>query len=126
MTAKRIARFLVGALVYLALSVVWLYEIVDEGGFEGSDVRVFTILGLVLAVHVAFGWFIREWAALLLPIALVFIAIPAGYPESQFGEPGLVWMGQVFMVVLEIPAIAVGLGLRTLYDGRRRTPWPSG
>ena len=126
MTTKRVGRFVVGALVYLALSVVWLYEIVDEGGFEGSDVRVFTILGFVLAVHVAFGWFIREWAALLLPIALVFLAIPAGYPESQFGEPGLVWMGQVFMVVLEIPAIALGLGLRTFYDGWRRTPWPSG
>ena len=126
MTTKRVGRFVVGALVYLALSVVWLYEIVDEGGFEGSDTRVFTILGLVLAVHVAFGWFIREWEALLLPIALVFLAIPAGYPESQFGEPDLVWMGQVFMVVLEIPAIALGLGLRTFYDGWRRTPWPSG
>ena len=126
MTTKRVVRFVVGALVYLALSVVWLYEIVDEGGFEGGDMRVFMILGFVLAVHVAVGWFIREWAALLLPIALVFLAIPAGYPESQFGEPGLVWMGQVFMVVLEIPAIALGLGLRTFYGGWRRTPWPSG
>jgi len=122
--SKRLARFAAGALVYLALGMVWLYGIVDEGGFEGSDARVWTILGLVLAFHAAFGWLIREWAALLLPIALVFFAFPAGYPESQFGEPGLVWMGQVFLVVLEIPAIAVGLGLRALYDGWR-TPWPS-
>ena len=35
----------------------------------------------MLAVHVAFGWAIREWAALLLPFVLVFLAMPAGYPE---------------------------------------------
>jgi hypothetical protein len=124
MGRNRLARFAAGALVYLALGMFWLYWVVDEGGFEGSDLGAWTILGLVLAVHVAFGWVIREWAALLLPIALVFVAIPAGYPESQYGEPGLVWMGQIFLVVLEIPAIAAGLGLRTLYGGVRRTPWP--
>ena len=64
-------------------------------------------------------------AALLLPIAVVLLAIPAGFPESQFSEPLPVWLGQILYVVLEIPAIAVGIGLRALYDGVRRTPWPS-
>ena len=58
-------------------------------------------------------------------IALVFLAIPAGYPETQFSEPLPVWLSQIFYIVIEIPAIACGLALRTLYDGWRRTPWPS-
>jgi hypothetical protein len=37
-----------------------------------------------------------------------------------------VWIGQVFYMVVEIPAIAAGVALGTLYDGSRRTPWPSG
>jgi len=114
-----------GSLAYLTVGVLWLYGFVDQDRFEGSDWRDWSLVALVLAVHVAFGWAIREWAALLLPIALVFLAVPAGYPESQFSEPLPVWIGQVFFVVVEIPAIAVGLVLRALYDGWRRTPWPS-
>jgi hypothetical protein len=118
-------RFAVGTLIYLGLGMVWLYGMVDQGALEDGDVRAWAILGLLLAVHVAFGWLIREPVAMLLPIALVFLAVPAGYPESQFSEPGPVWMGQVFLVILEIPAIAAGLGLRAVYDRWRRTPWPS-
>jgi hypothetical protein len=123
---SRTRRFAIGALAYLGLSLAWIYGIADQGTFEGSnDWRNWSVVALVLAVHVAFGWAIREWAALLLPIALVFLAIPAGYPESQFSEPLPVWLGQIFYIVIEIPAIACGLALRTLYDGWRRTPWPS-
>jgi hypothetical protein len=121
----RLRRFTAGALVYLALSVIWLYGFVDRGWFEGDDWRAWSILGLGVAVHVAFGWAIREWAALVLPIVLVFLAVPAGYPESDFSEPLPVWISQIFYLVFEIPAIAVGLALRALYDGWRRTPWPS-
>jgi hypothetical protein len=125
MTRKRVARFLAGALVYLALSVVWLYGLVDRGLFEGDDWRAWSILGVGMAVHVAFGWAIREWAALLLPIVLVLLAVPAGYPETDFSEPLPVWISQIFYLVFEIPAIALGLGLRALYDGWRRAPSPS-
>lgn len=121
----RVRRFGAGALAYLGLSALWLYGVVDEGRLEGNDVRGWSAIGLVLALHVAFGFVIREWAALLLPILLVFLAIPAGYPESQFSEPGPVWFGQVFLVVVEIPAIAAGLGLRALYEGWRRAPSPN-
>ena len=125
MTRKRVARFAAGALVYSALSVVWLYGLVDRGWFEGDDWRAWSILGLGVAVHVAFGWAIREWAALLLPIVLVLLAVPAGYPESDFSEPLPVWISQIFYLVFEVPAIALGLGLRALYEGWRRTPLPN-
>jgi len=121
----RSRRFAIGALAYLAIGVLWLYGLVNQGRLEGSDWRDWSLVALLLAVHVAFGWAIREWAALLLPIALVFLAIPAGFPESQFSEPLPVWLGQIFFVVLEVPAIAVGIVLRVVYDGLRRRPSPS-
>ena len=121
----RLQRFAIGAFAYLAVGVLWVYGVVDQGRLEGSDWRDWSLVAVVLAVHVAFGWAIREWAALLLPIALVFLAIPAGFPESQFSEPLPVWLGQIFFVVLEVPAIAAGLGLRAAYDAWRETPSPS-
>jgi hypothetical protein len=121
----RARRFGVGALAYLGLGALWLYGVVDEGRLEGSDLRGWVLIGLFLGLHVAFGFVIREWPALLLPILLVFLAIPAGYPESQYSEPSPVWLGQILFVVVEIPAIASGLGLRALYDGWRRAPSPS-
>ena len=121
----RSRRFAIGALAYLGVGVLWVYGVVDQGRLEGSDWRDWSLVAVVLAVHVAFGWAIREWAALLLPIALVFLAIPAGFPESQFSEPLPVWLGQIFFVVLEVPAIAAGLGLRAAYDAWRETPSPS-
>jgi hypothetical protein len=121
----KVVRFAAGALVYLAVSLIWLYGFVDRGWFEGDDWRAWSILGLGVAVHVALGWAIREWAALLLPIVLVFLAVPAGYPESDFGEPLPVWVAQIFFLLFEIPAIALGLGLRALYAARRRVLRPS-
>ena len=44
---------------------------------------------------------------------------------TQFSEPLPVWLGQIFFVVLEVPAIAAGLGLRAAYDAWRETPSPS-
>ena len=121
----RLRRFAVGALAYLGLSLAWIYGIVDQGRFESSDDwRNWSGIALVLAAHVAFGWAIREWAALLLPFVLVFLAMPAGYPVTQFSEPLPIWIGQAFFAVLEIPAIAVGIVLRAVYDSLRR-PSPS-
>lgn len=122
----RLRRFGILASAYLGLGAVWIYAFVDQGRVEVSDARFWLLLAVVLVVHVAFGGVIREWPAVLLPIVLVPLAVPAGYPESQFGEPLPVWIGQIFYMVVEIPAIAAGVALRTFYDGSRRTPRPSG
>ena len=111
---NRVERFALGAVVYLGLSVLWIYTVLDRGSLEGSDSRAWAALGVVAVAHVAFGFSIREWWALLLPIAVVLLAFPAGYPESEFSEPWAVWLGQIFYVQFEIPLIAAGLGLRAL------------
>jgi hypothetical protein len=45
--------------------------------------------------------------------------MPAGYPVSEFSEPAPLFLGQIFLVQLEVPLIALGLGLRSLADKRR-------
>ena len=101
-------RFGLGTVANLGLSAVWIYGVLDRGALEGSDVRAWTVLVAVAVAHVAFGFTIREWPALLLPIAVLLLAIPAGYPESRFSEPGPVWFGQIVLVQFEIPLIAPG------------------
>ncbi|HXV58694.1 MAG TPA: hypothetical protein VD704_12575 [Gaiellaceae bacterium] len=115
----RPARFLARAAVYLALSALWIYGILDRGLHEGSEARGWAILALVALAHVPFGYASREWPALLLPIAVVLLAIPAGYPESRYGEPAPLWFGQILLVQVEIPLLAAGLALRSLREGRR-------
>jgi hypothetical protein len=114
----RLERFGLGSVVYLGISALWIYGVLDRGSLEGSDVQAWSALGVVAAGHVVFGFTIREWPALLLPIAVLLFAIPAGYPDSEFSEPGPVWFGQMVLVQFEIPLIAAGLGLRTLVEGR--------
>jgi hypothetical protein len=114
----RLERFVLLALAYLAFSGVWIYGVIDTGVLEGRGVLGWTAVALVALAHVAFGFAIREWAALLLPIALIFLAVPAGYPESDF-EPTPLWISQTFVVIVEIPLIAAGLGLRALAERRR-------
>lgn len=116
---RRLARFAGFAVAYVGLGAAWIYGVLDEGRLEGSDVGLWTVLGVVAAAHVAFGFGVREWPALLLPIAVLPLAILARYPESQFSEPGPVWLGQLVLIPFEILLIAAGLGLWALVDRRR-------
>ncbi len=118
-TSGRRSRFARAALVYLGLSGVWMYGFLDRGAHESSDLLAWSAITAIAVAHIVFGFAVREWLALLLPIAVVFLAIPAGYPESRFSEPGPLWFGQVMLVQVEIPLIALGLGLRSLVDRRR-------
>ena len=119
MRLDRLERFVVGAFVYLALGGLWIHGVLDKGLLEDRGVLGWSVIALVAVAHVAFGYVMREWAAMLLPIALVFLAIPAGYPESRYSEPGPVWFGQAFHALFEVVLIAVGLGLGALVDARR-------
>ena len=119
MRLDRAERFVVGTLVYLALGGFWIYGVLDHGLLEDRGALGWFAIALVAVGHVAFGYIMREWAVMLLPIALVLLAIPAGYPESRYSEPGPVWFGQAFHALFEVVLIAVGLALRALVDARR-------
>jgi hypothetical protein len=121
MRFTRLERFTAGALVYLALGSLWIYGVLDRGLLEDRGALGWLVVALVAVGHVAFGYVMREWAALLLPIALVLLAIPAGYPESRYSEPAPLWYGQAFHALFEVVLIAFGLGLRSSAAARRGT-----
>jgi hypothetical protein len=119
----RVERFVVGVLVYLGLSGVWIYGVLDTGVLEGHGVLGWAAVAVVLSAHVVFGFAIREWVAVLLPIAVVFLAVPSGYPESDF-EPPPVWFWQALLTLVEVPLVAIGLGFwagRERLSGRARS-----
>jgi peptidoglycan/LPS O-acetylase OafA/YrhL len=115
----RLRRFAVVSLVYLGLSILWIYGVLDQGWFEGSDVRVWSALAVVGGAHVAFGYVARDWPVLLLPVVVLLLAFPAGYPESRFSEPGPVWFGQLVVLPAEVVLIAAGMGLHALVERRK-------
>jgi hypothetical protein len=115
----RTTRFSLCALAYLGLSLGWIYGVLDRGRLEESDAALWAVLAVASAAHVAFGYFSREWPALLLPIVVLVLAIPAGYPVSRYGEPSPTWLGQLVLIPAEVVLIAAGLGLRALVDSRR-------
>ncbi|HXV32767.1 MAG TPA: hypothetical protein VD769_02060 [Gaiellaceae bacterium] len=117
-SVDRVERFLLYAVAYLGLSALWIYEVLDQGRLEGSEARAWSVLAVVGAAHVAFGFAVRDWPALLLPVVVLFLAFPAGYPESRF-EPGPVWHGQLVLLPVEEVLIAAGLGLRAFVERRR-------
>jgi hypothetical protein len=121
----RLRRFGLAAAAYLLVSLLWLYGFVDQGFIDEENWFLWTVLATVAALHVVFGFLVREWAALLLPFVLIFLSVPGGYPESDFSEPPPLWFSQIVYSVIEMAAIAAGLGVRLLYDGWRRAPSPS-
>ena len=115
----RLERFVLGAIAYFGLSTIWLYALVDTGLIEDRGAFTWSVLGLVGLAHVVFGYLFREWVGVLFPLALILVAMPAGYPVSEFGEPSPVWVGQFFYSVFEVVLVAAGIGLRNLVELRR-------
>jgi hypothetical protein len=108
--------------VYLGIGTAWIYLFLDRGHFEDRDLWWLVAAGFALA-HVALGFLVGRWPVILLPLVLTPLAVPAGYPVSQYGEPSPVWLGQMILVQAEIPLVALGVGARELVD-RARAPRP--
>ena len=102
------------SVAYLALAAAWVYLFLDSGFLEGDDLWWLVAAGFALA-HVALGFTVRRWPVVLLPLVLVPLAIPAGYPQSMF-EPPPVWWTQAMLVQFEVALVALGVGARTFVD----------
>jgi hypothetical protein len=99
---------------YLAAIALWIYAIPRGGG----TVETVVVLAAVLVLHVLTGWGIGRWWALLLPVAAVLVAIPAGTPDVGY-EPLPVWFG--IAVFIAPPAlVVVGLAVIARKAARRR------
>ncbi|MGH3035195.1 MAG: hypothetical protein ACRDON_11685 [Gaiellaceae bacterium] len=108
----------IGAVAYGLFGLAWIYGLLDTGVLEDREVAAWTAIAVVTLAHAVFGFALARWVALLFPLALVLLAVPAGYPESNY-EPLPVWVPQAFWAPFEIAFLAVGVSVRKL-AGRRR------
>jgi hypothetical protein len=96
------------AVGYLIVMTSWIYWLNAGHSIEDSW---WTVAPLAI-VQIAVGYVIGRWWALLLPLALPVIALPAGYPESQYSEPAPLWFGMIYAAAFAIPFTLVGVFAR--------------
>lgn len=106
-------RAAVGVALYCALAAAWIYGIANTSLGE-SDFGTVWLVGLG-AVHVAAGFAIRRWWAVVLPGFAIALAVPAGLPPTDVGEPFPIWFGLVLLAIPEALLVALGV-----FAARRR------
>jgi hypothetical protein len=113
-----VSKQAVVALAYLAVMAAWVYVVwkpdAEPSGVAGAAFWV-GLLGLQVGVGFAAG----TWWAILLPVLLVPIAVPAGYGEGV-GQEVPIWLYLVLWLPVAVVLVAVGVGLRKLVERRRR------
>jgi hypothetical protein len=100
--------------LYFALALVWVYWILDRQLFFGSDAAGLVALALVVIAHLALGWVVNRWWAVLLPFLPVLLAAPIGYPSANRGEPLPLWLGLFFWAPAEVALVAAGIGVQAV------------
>jgi hypothetical protein len=99
---------------YFALALVWVFWILDRQLFFGSDAAAIVGLGTLVVVHLALGFLVARWWAVLLPLVPVILAAPLGYPSSNRGEAGPLWLLLLFWAPAEVALVAAGMGVDAL------------
>jgi hypothetical protein len=96
---------------YFALALVWVFWILDRQLFFGSDAAAIVVLGTLVLLHLALGFVVARWWAVLLPLVPVILAAPVGYPSSNRGEAGPLWLLLLFWAPAEVALVAAGMGV---------------
>ena len=79
--------------------------------------------GAVAALHLLTGYVVGHRWVLALPLLAVLVAVPAGSPDSNRGEPLAIWVGLgLFAAPLGLLAAAVGVALRRASSARLESP----
>jgi hypothetical protein len=94
---------------YLGLMAVWIYWVLERQLFYGSDTASFVVLALVAAVNLAAGLLAARWWALTLPLLAVVLAVPAGYPDANKGEPWPIPLGLASFSPVAVLLVAAGV-----------------
>ena len=110
------------AALYLVAGAGSIYCVWNSTELAGGSSSML-ILVLIVGIHLAFGFAIGSWWALLLPFALVLLAVPAGYPPTDAREPLPIWFAQIYVGIGEAVLMVPGIVVRRLRDemnlGRR-------
>ena len=104
------------AATYLALVTAWLYGVANTTGAASYDWLAWALL----AAQPVIGVLVARWWAALLPLVVVAISIPAGYPPitPENAEPLPIWFSVALGAVVAIPLVAAGVLARKLHERR--------
>ena len=110
---------LIGALAYLGLMTLWIYGVADRWD-PGSGAWLIPVL---ICIQVLAGFAIGRWWAVLLPIVVVLISVPAGSPPitPEYEEPFPIWFGLGFAAPVAILLVGLGVASRRIHIRCSRT-----
>ena len=108
------SRPAIAAGLYLLCMAGLAYGLAERQVGYGSDLVGVLILALLAVVHLATGAGVARWWAIALPAVAVLVAVPAGYPDANRGEPLPIWMGLAFLAPVGALLIAMGVAAMRL------------
>ncbi|MFL5940776.1 MAG: hypothetical protein ACJ75Q_10775 [Gaiellaceae bacterium] len=109
---------MIGAVAYLTAMGVWIYVVGERQLFYGQPEADLALLLVLAGVQVGAGLLVGRWWALAFPVVAVALAVPAGYPDANKGEPWPIWLS--LALLLPIALLLVGIGAVGARVRRRR------
>ena len=105
------------AAAYLLVMGLWIYVVMERQlfyGDTGADLALVAVLG---AVQLAAGVLVGRWWALALPVLAVLLAIPAGYPDANKGEPWPISLSLAMWCPIALLLVGIGIVLAWCFRG---------
>jgi len=104
------------AAVYGGLMAGWIH------GPLYDELAAWAVLSLLVLLHLLTGLVIGRWWTLSIPLLTAVIRIPGSDNDPFIGPPEWIAM-LVVMIILGMPVVALGVGLRWWLDRRGRRAW---
>jgi hypothetical protein len=96
---------------------LWIYGDLNRGSDAGEFWPIWVVL-----VQLMLGFAVNRWWAVALPVVVVAISVPAGFPPitpSNY-EPLPVWVGLAFSALFALPLVGLGVASRKLLASQLR------
>jgi hypothetical protein len=113
---SRRPRLAVTLVVYVVLAFVWIYGVVNRGDWH-DRIGYGIELPVVLVVYLVLAFFLARWWALLLPVATILVALPAGRNVHLDGDLEFVFFDPLYALA------GWGRSVRGASPTERRTPF---
>ena len=105
------------AVAYLFLMTLVVYGAMNRWDPDSGR----WLFWVLILAQLAVGLLVGRWWALVLPLLIVLISVPAGYPPDPHGEGFPLWFSLAILSVFAIPLVGAGVVAQKILDGRRRT-----